>query len=73
MGLDAQVRIAAERVGVSLGAIATNTHGLALFNELIGRQSASAVDSVTELDALAAQFESLACAAPARLSAALDR
>jgi hypothetical protein len=26
-----------------------------------------------ELDALAAQFESLACAAPARLSAALGR
>lgn len=42
-----------QTVGVSLGSIATNTNGLSLLNDLVGERSASAVDSVSDLNTLA--------------------
>jgi hypothetical protein len=42
-----------QAVGVTLGAIATNANGLSLLNDLVGERSASAVDSVNELNTLA--------------------
>jgi hypothetical protein len=48
-----------QAIGVSLGAIATNPSGLALLNDSLGAQTPANVDSVAELNALAATVNSL--------------
>jgi hypothetical protein len=42
-----------QAVGVNLGAIATNTNGLSLLNDLVGERNPADVDSVSDLNTLA--------------------